>query len=457
MATFHRTQRLEIYGKKPEVTQLFGSRYRIVVRCKAKNETEAWYQTNKSQIFADFGTLYSDQMSVDGIDSRTGEAYPDMVLVQHEAGYTQTGEYVITFVYETLTSSFVQESEEKVDQESSGLRRVTRSVIAKDGATYGKTVGTTTLTHSDHGYGSTTLVLAAAEEDAKRPNENKFIRIRETWIEPGVLNVSIDKNSPKFDVSVQAIKFTAAEVRAAVPEVTTNHNLRSEAKSDFNGLTTFRYDFEVRSTSTATELGDPQIGVKFDTGLQTDGSSDFVITRQYAISSVNVAGSIKQLIPPEITDPVFDGTGGTNTAHLVDQQVTPNGQDGAVLTRTFAMVPTQTQDWDELVVRFPGVSTGPFQLDENFAFRSQPFSEAVPVRIVRDFFLSNPQRIHAPAEFRPVDESGNRTDILSSTTVPTADEYIGFVNSGKFLNDRVSIHRWQGDIWERRIVQFVAK
>ena len=121
------------------------------------------------------------------------------------------------------------------------------------------------------------------------------------------------------------------------------------------------------------------------------------------------------------------------------------------------MVPTQSQDWDELVVRFPGVSTGPFQLDENFAFRSQPFSEAVPVRIVRDFFLSNPQRIHAPAEFRPVDESGNRTDILSSTTVPTADEYIGFVNSGKFLNDRVSIHRWQGDIWERRIVQFVAK
>jgi len=41
--------------------------------------------------------------------------------------------------------------------------------------------------------------------------------------------------------------------------------------------------------------------------------------------------------------------------------------------------------------------------------------------------------------------------------VPTSDEYIGFVNSGKFLNDRVSIHRWQGDIWERRIVQFVAK
>ena len=40
MATFHRTQRLEIYGKKPEVTQLFGSRYRMVVRCQAKNETE---------------------------------------------------------------------------------------------------------------------------------------------------------------------------------------------------------------------------------------------------------------------------------------------------------------------------------------------------------------------------------------------------------------------------------
>ena len=162
-------------------------------------------------------------------------------------------------------------------------------------------------------------------------------------------------------------------------------------------------------------------------------------------------------MPPAINDPIFDGTGGTQKAYLVDQEVTPNGLDGAVLTRTFAMLPTHLDEWDEMVIRFPGVNRGPFQLDEGFAFRSEPISEAVPVRMCRDFFLSNPQRICLPDEFRPVDENGNRVTVLTEDTVPTADEYIGFVNSGKYLNDRVSIHRWQGDIWERRIVQFRAQ
>jgi hypothetical protein len=72
MAVYHRTQRLQIYGEKPEVTKLFGDRYRMVVRCKAARDTEAWYNANKDQIFASFGTLYSAQMSVDGIDPTDG-------------------------------------------------------------------------------------------------------------------------------------------------------------------------------------------------------------------------------------------------------------------------------------------------------------------------------------------------------------------------------------------------
>ena len=132
MAVYHRTKRLKIYGKRPEVTQLFGGRYAMVVRCQAKNDTEAWYDKNKDQIFADFGTLYDAHMAVDGIDARTGEAYTDMVLTSVKAGYTQTGEYVITFNYQTLTGSFVQEAGDKVDVELNGLRRVIRRLIAKD-------------------------------------------------------------------------------------------------------------------------------------------------------------------------------------------------------------------------------------------------------------------------------------------------------------------------------------
>ena len=131
MAVYHRTQRLQIYGEKPEVTKLFGDRYRMVVRCKAARDTEAWYNDNKDQIFASFGTLYSAQMSVDGIDPRVGEAYPDMCLVSNSASYTQTGEYVISFVYETLTAVWTKEQGDEVTSTDNGLRVLERSEVAK--------------------------------------------------------------------------------------------------------------------------------------------------------------------------------------------------------------------------------------------------------------------------------------------------------------------------------------
>jgi hypothetical protein len=605
MAVYHRTQRLQIYGEKPEVTKLFGDRYRMVVRCKAARDTEAWYNANKDQIFASFGTLYSAQMSVDGIDPRVGEAYPDMCLVSNSASYTQTGEYVISFVYETLTAVWTKEQDDEVTSTDNGLRVLERSEVAKvDGfpivqlsspngskvvlsgmgnasnyfvllvkansantiywratnevlATYngsfttantdqweykviytpisidqleigydgtnnstfdlsefylvsqssdwqnnivesfikfevtvdnsspftdtvvftGSNGNTATGTNVQGGGtgsisspyneddvgvatitdGGKTLYLASFQDQTGAESNAQVGRVVTRWAEAGVLSVSTNEDSITNEVVVDALNMDAAAVRSAVAAVTANHNLKSQSTNNFEGLQSFRYVFEIRSTTLETELGDTQIGVSFDTGIQTNGSSDFIIQRQYSISSANVASSIKKLIPPEINDPVFDGTGGTQKAYIVDQEVKPNGKDGAVLTRTFAMLPSHLEEWDEMVIRFPGVERGPFQLDEFFSFRSEPYSEAVPVRICRDFYLSNPQRICRPSEFRPVDKNGNRVSVLTEDTVPTSDEYIGYVNSGKYLNDRVSIHRWQGDIWERRIVQFKAE
>jgi len=191
MPVFHRSQRLKIYGSRVEVTQLHNGRYELVVRCTANNDTEAWYNSNKAQIFASFGTLYIDPMSIEGIDPRIGEAYPNMALVQNEAGYTNTGDYVITFTYETLTDTYVQENQEKVDHELNGLRRVTRTVIAKSGTSYGLVVGTATLVdHSAIGYGTKTLTLGAVQEDVLDADEGGYTRIQETWLEPGTLNIS---------------------------------------------------------------------------------------------------------------------------------------------------------------------------------------------------------------------------------------------------------------------------
>ena len=88
----------------------------------------------------------------------------------------------------------MQEAADKVDVELNGLRRVTRPLIAKDGTTYGKTVGSTTLSHSAIGYSTATLTLARAISGEKDPDESGFVRITETWLESGVLSRSITES-----------------------------------------------------------------------------------------------------------------------------------------------------------------------------------------------------------------------------------------------------------------------
>ena len=160
----------------------------MVVRCKAARDTEAWYNDNKDQIFASFGTLYSAQMSVDGIDPRSGEAYPDMCLVSNSASYTQTGEYVITFVYETLTAVWTKEQDDEVTSTDNGLRVLERSEVAKITATapYDEDdVGVSTITD-----GGKTLYLAGFTDETQSETNVQIGRVVSRWAEAGVLRTS---------------------------------------------------------------------------------------------------------------------------------------------------------------------------------------------------------------------------------------------------------------------------
>jgi len=265
--------RLQIYGDKPEVTKLFGGRYRMEVRCKAAKDTEAWYNDNKDQIFADFGTLYSAQMSVDGIDPRVGEAYANMVLTSNQASYTPTGEYVISFVYETLTDTFVQEADDKVDYEMANLRRVTRSVVANRGTSYNKVVGTSTISHTEHGQGTITLTLASVEEDRKVPNSAGYTRLVEVWVESGILNVS----KQTIDDGVIQVETTFL-----VTEGATVGSIVSRRTQNYEGLKTITV-----TTRTAAD----------GTDLVGDGGADKLIDTSYDLinwTRPGVAG-IKEL------------------------------------------------------------------------------------------------------------------------------------------------------------------
>lgn len=277
MAVYHRTQRLQIYGNKPEVEQLFGSRYRITVRCIAKNDTEAWYDKNKDQIFANFGTLYDDEMSIDGIPSRTGEAYGNMALVKHEASYTQTGEYVIVFTYETLTDQFVQNVADKVDFEVNGLMRITRSVVALNGSDYDKEVGTgSSITSKGHGPSTddpVTLYLSRALETSKRDYEVGYIEVVETWLQAGILNRgTVDMD----DGSLQQRVTSYLAVEPTATGIVTSRNTGS-----FEGLSTFTVTEILDSTGSALSLTDPNL-VKTTSSISSFSVPGLVSLRENA-------------------------------------------------------------------------------------------------------------------------------------------------------------------------------
>ena len=161
-----------------------------------------------------------------------------MRLIEVAQNYPRTpndGAPVLEFTYETLTSSYVQDADDKVDHELNGLRRVTRTVIATEDASYAKVVGTDTIAHTGRGYGSETLTLASAEEVPKRQNEGGFTRIQETWVASGTLSETID--------NVGSQKSKVIETIGADPATPSGYSLASKQESNFEGLQTNRFTF----------------------------------------------------------------------------------------------------------------------------------------------------------------------------------------------------------------------
>jgi hypothetical protein len=226
----------------PEIDKLYNDRYRIVVRCNVKGVDSKWHYSNVENFWKDFGSLYESPLQVDGADvgwePATGETYPNMRLIEVAQNYPRTpndGAPVLEFTYETLTGSYVQDADDKVDHELNGLRRVTRTVIATEDSSYAKVVGTDTIDHTGRGYGSETLTLASAEEVPKRQNEGGFTRIQETWVASGTLSETTDNVGSQQSKVIETI--------GADPATPSGYSLASKQESNFEGLQTNRFTF----------------------------------------------------------------------------------------------------------------------------------------------------------------------------------------------------------------------
>ena len=241
----HRTDALQVFGVMPEITKLYGDRYALTFRCNPSDNTEGWYYDNKDNIFADFGTLMDAGFGDSPATPNPDSTWPNQSLVRHRLEYPQGQDTpVVVFEYETLTDSFVQEAADKVDYELNGLRRVTRSVIAKDGTSYGKTVGTSTIEHTEHGYPTLTLTLASAIQDQEQPSESGSVRIIETWLQSGLLDVSTSSGPDRIPGTTRV-----THVSIGTPSVPTGSLIESK---DINQGGFVRY---IRTTLQGTITG----------------------------------------------------------------------------------------------------------------------------------------------------------------------------------------------------------
>ncbi len=188
MTIGHRTNRLKLVGI-PAVEQLQNGRYQLTVNCTPLNKRDAWYNSNKSRIFPDYGSLQSAEMSIDGLAPRTGEAYTDMRLVSVQSS-TQGEQYIVTLVYQTLGSSFVQIKDDTIDLELNGLRRVRRTSIAQAGTDIpadDKDIGVDYIDHQIDAETAVRCFLSSYEID----DTDSYREFERTYIQAGELSRDI--------------------------------------------------------------------------------------------------------------------------------------------------------------------------------------------------------------------------------------------------------------------------
>lgn len=267
MAISHRTSRLRLVSS-PSVEKLQNNRFRLTFNLQSTNPREDWYNDNKDRIFANYGSLQDAEFSTDGASARAGEAYSDMRLVQ-ATSQQQGNEYLVTFVYETLGSSFVQTKDDTISIEPNGLRSVTRESIAAAGTSYSKTIGSASdaISHQINSESAQTLQLASFEID----DTDSYRKVTEKFVATGLISETVQQGPREFGnvKQVTQVSYGTATTGGSTPAGV----LIASKEESKNGFITF----------TKTALQNASNGSDLITG----------ITQEYKdVTEVDVVGTV---------------------------------------------------------------------------------------------------------------------------------------------------------------------
>lgn len=152
-----------------------------------------------------------------------------------------------------------------------------------------------------------------------------------------------------------------------------------------------------------------------------------------------------------IVDPKF------TSAFLVGQDIAPKDRVKAIVTRLFAEIPTTWDDYttrDYLFPAFTGVNAA--GLDGLPASRANPEYKEADVRVSHVYGYGSAAAITKPSIFAPVDSTNARTNALTATTTPSAEEYEYYIAAQQELVLTTPARRWRGDIFYRAISRVLA-
>ncbi len=281
------TERLTIVNDQPEITKLWNDRYRLEFYLSNTGKKDDWFAENIGNILPEFGTEQADEFGTGHWEPRDGEVYNDMRCIKAGTEYVpKASTHYVKLVYETLGDTFVEEKESVSDFAANGLKRSSRTLIAKSGVSYTKTVGVTkegglylasykiedtdayrrveevwmeagTLSRTEDLVGSQkSIVIESIGPNPSTPSgyslaskqESEYEGLqtnRFTFLEPSILSLTQTFVGGSSKVEVQAFDMLTSEVSSALSEVTSSHVLISESESDYDGIPTRQFSYQI--------------------------------------------------------------------------------------------------------------------------------------------------------------------------------------------------------------------
>jgi hypothetical protein len=279
-------------GEIPEIVKLPNGRIRVTRRFH-KFTREDIDNANLGSLMGDFGDLDTAGEQI----SNQGYTNCRLISVEVDPSFrfnsvSNTDSAVLVKTYETLTDLFVQITDDTVTFTENGLKQITRVYRAVSGTPSSTVVGVTALgtgeilassriedndafaelteTYVEAGILSRTedfvgsqdsLVIEAIGPDPITPlgfslaskQESNYEGLqtnRFTFLKPSVLSVQQDFNNGLKRVSVQAFNLDSAAVSAALSEVTVDHKLIATNESDYEGIKTTTFQYQIDETFT---------------------------------------------------------------------------------------------------------------------------------------------------------------------------------------------------------------